>query len=58
MSWQWREANSWSPGNLVRYFAPTDIKAKFPTTRIIVDGTECPIKQLKAPTSNIFILQK
>jgi hypothetical protein len=28
--------------------APTDFKAKFPT-RIIVDGTECPIKQSKAP---------
>jgi hypothetical protein len=33
---------------LVRYFVPTDFKAKFPTTRIIVDGTECPIKQPKA----------
>jgi len=49
MSRQWREANIWPPGNLVRYFAPTDFKAKFPTTRIIVDGTECPIKQPKAP---------
>ena len=48
MSRQWREANIWPPGNLVRYFAPTDFKAKFPT-RIIVDGTECPIKQPKAP---------
>jgi hypothetical protein len=33
---------------LVRYFVPTDFKAKFPTTRIIVDGTERPIKQPKA----------
>ena len=49
MSRQWREANIWPPSNLVRYFAPTDFKAKFPTTRIIVDGTECPIKQPKAP---------
>jgi len=24
---QWREANIWPPGNLVRYFAPTDFKA-------------------------------
>jgi hypothetical protein len=40
MSRQWREANIWPPGNLARYFAPTDFKAKFPTTKIIVDGTE------------------
>jgi len=49
MSRRWRKANIWPPGNLVRCFAPTDFKAKFPTTRIIVDDTECPIKQPKAP---------
>ena len=30
---------------MVRYFVPTDFKATFPTTRIIVDGTEYPMKQ-------------
>jgi hypothetical protein len=28
---------------------PTDFKQKFPKTRIIIDGTECPIKKPKAP---------
>ena len=45
---QLREAIIWPPDNLVRYFAPTDFKANLPTTRIIVDGTECPMKQPKA----------
>ena len=49
MSKQWREANIWPSSSLVKYFAPTDFKAKFPTTRIIIDGTECPVKKPKAP---------
>ncbi|XP_052227343.1 uncharacterized protein LOC127842053 [Dreissena polymorpha] len=49
MSKQWREVNIWPSGELVRYFMPTDFKIKFPKTRIIIDGTECPIKKPKAP---------
>lgn len=49
MAKQWREINIWPPRNLVRYFSPSDFKSKFPTTRVIVDGTECPIKKPKAP---------
>ncbi|XP_053393114.1 uncharacterized protein LOC128555267 [Mercenaria mercenaria] len=49
MSKQWREANIWPSQNLVRYFMPSDFKLKFPKTRIIIDGTECPIKKPKAP---------
>lgn len=49
MARQWRELNIWPSRNLVRYFSPSDFKAKFPTTRVIVDGTECPVKKPKAP---------
>ncbi|XP_061190649.1 uncharacterized protein LOC133198614 [Saccostrea echinata] len=49
MSKQWQEVNIWPSRSLVKYFAPSDFKAKFPTTRIIVDGTKCPIKKPKAP---------
>ncbi|XP_069117620.1 uncharacterized protein [Argopecten irradians] len=49
MSKQWQEINIWPSRSLVRYFAPSDFKAKFPTTRVIVDGTECPIKKPRAP---------
>jgi len=49
MSKQWREANIWPCQKLVRYFIPSDFKAKFPCTRVIVDGTECPIKKPKSP---------
>ena len=46
---QWQELNIWPSRNLVRYLTPSDFKAKFPTTRVIIDGTECPIKKPKAP---------
>ena len=49
MAKQWREINIWPSRNLVRYFNPSDFKSKFPTTRVIIDGTECPIKKPKAP---------
>ena len=46
---QWQELNIWPSRSLVRYFNPSDFRAKFPTTRVIIDGTECPIKKPKAP---------
>lgn len=49
MSIQWREVNIWPSKDLVKYFSPSDFKAKFPTTRVIVDGTECSVKKPKAP---------
>ena len=49
MAKQWKEINIWPSRNLVRYFSPSDFKAKFPTIRVIIDGTECPVKKLKAP---------
>ncbi|CAC5399359.1 unnamed protein product [Mytilus coruscus] len=43
------EVNTWPSSSLVGYFSPSDFKSKFPTTRIIIDGTECPVKKPKAP---------
>lgn len=48
---QWKEVNIWPSKDLVRYYAPSDFKAKFPTTRAIVDGTECPIQKPKDPVA-------
>ena len=45
MSKQWRKINIWPERDTVRHFAPTDFKTKFPTTRAIFDGTECPVKK-------------
>lgn len=49
MACQWRELDIWPDRDLVRYFCPSDFKLKFPTTRVIVDGTECPVKKPKPP---------
>ena len=47
---QWKELlDLWVPGNQVRYFAPTDFGEKFPTTRVLVDGTEIPINRPSKP---------
>ncbi|XP_052075621.1 uncharacterized protein LOC127713058 [Mytilus californianus] len=51
MAKQWGEINIWPSGDLVRYYAPTRFKKKFPSTRVIVDGTEFPIKKPKNPKS-------
>ncbi|XP_014681283.1 PREDICTED: uncharacterized protein LOC106820842 [Priapulus caudatus] len=46
---QWNEIDWWPSQELVRYFAPTDFRAKFSKTRVIVDGTEFPIHKPKNP---------
>lgn len=46
---QWRELNIWPTRDLVKYFMPTDFAKKFPATRCIVDGMECPIVKPKNP---------
>lgn len=48
---QWNELQIWPERDLVRYYAPTDFKAKFPTTRAITDGTEIPIQKPKDPVA-------
>ena len=45
----WDDIDWWPSRELVSFFAPSDFKAKFPTTRAIVDGTECQIKKPKQP---------
>jgi hypothetical protein len=49
MARQWAEVDWWPSGDMVRFYQPTDFKSKFPSTRVIIDGTECPIKKPKEP---------
>lgn len=51
MSRQWREVNFWPDRDLVNFFAPKDFYSKFPTTRLIIDGTEIAVKKPKPPIS-------
>ena len=44
---QWRELDIWPQRDLVRFFSPEDLRQKFPSTRLIVDGTEVPVKKPK-----------
>ncbi len=46
---QWSELDIWPDRDLVSYYMPSDFKKKFPTTRIILDGMECPIQKPKCP---------
>jgi len=48
---QWSEIVTWPDKDLVFYFAPEDFKAKFPSTRVIIDGTEIPVKKPSNPVS-------
>lgn len=48
---QWGELNLWPSRELVSFFAPSDFKAKFPTTRVVIDGTEIPIEKPSLPTA-------
>ncbi|CAC5413894.1 unnamed protein product [Mytilus coruscus] len=46
---QWKEINIWPERDLVRFFSPYNFRRQFPTTRIIIDGTECPIRKPRSP---------
>ena len=46
---QWKEVDIWPSRDLVTYFMPLDFAKKFPSTRIILDGMECPIQKPKCP---------
>jgi hypothetical protein len=48
---QWNELNIWPSKDLVKYFAPSSFKRHYPSTRVIIDATECPIKKPKNPTA-------
>lgn len=49
MSRELGDLDWWPDRDIVRFNCPTDFKLKFPTTRVIVDGTECPIEKPKEP---------
>ncbi|XP_056001088.1 uncharacterized protein LOC125656863 [Ostrea edulis] len=51
MSCQWRNIDLWPDRDVVRFFCPTDFRIKFPSTRVIIGGTECPIKKPKPPVA-------
>ena len=46
---QWGEVNLWAERNVVSFNMPSDFKRQFPRTRVVVDGTEFPIKKPSAP---------
>ncbi len=45
MFYQLKELNLWLPRKIVDMYMPSDFKKKFPSTRVIVDGTEIPIER-------------
>lgn len=49
MSRQWRGVNFWPDRDFVIFFAPRDFYTKFPTTSVIIDGTEIAVKKPKPP---------
>lgn len=48
---QWKEIDWWPQQSVVRYFAPEGFKTEYPYTRVIIDGTECPIQKPRHPTA-------
>ena len=40
----------WPSRELVSFYSPADFKRKFPSTRVIIDGTEIPLQRPKQPT--------
>jgi len=51
MAVQWRELNLFASRDLTTLFMPDDFRHKFPSTRLIIDGMECPIKKPQNPLS-------
>ena len=43
------DINWWPTRDLVRFFSPAAFSCKYPTTRVIIDGTEIPILKPKQP---------
>ena len=46
-----KEIDWWPSSDCVKYFSPSSFKTKFSNTRVIVDGTECPIMKPKQPVA-------
>ncbi|KAE8742513.1 hypothetical protein FOCC_FOCC011923 [Frankliniella occidentalis] len=45
MADQWGKLNLWPSRQLVDYYMPSGFKKQYPSTRVIVDGTEFPIEK-------------
>lgn len=58
MSLQWREINLWPERELVTFFSPRDFRAKFPKTRVILDGLEIPVKKPSNPAAQQITFSK
>lgn len=48
---QWNEICWWPSRSNVSFFAPSDFRMKFPAVRVVVDGTECPLKRPHQPVA-------
>ena len=48
---QWKELDIWPTRDLVSYYMPQGFSKNFPTTRVILDGMDCPIQKPKCPLS-------
>jgi len=51
MSLQWKRLPIWCSRDLVQFYSPLGFSAEYPTTRVIVDGTECPVQKPSFPTA-------
>ncbi|KAL5011040.1 hypothetical protein ScPMuIL_013345 [Solemya velum] len=47
----WKEIDIWPSRDLVKFYSTSDLFSKFPTTRVIIDGTECPVMKPKPPVA-------
>jgi hypothetical protein len=47
----WSKLNIWPNKELVHFYMPHDFRRLYPTTRLIVDGVEIPVKKPKKPAA-------
>ena len=48
----WKHINIWPSRDHIRFYMPKDFKQHYPTTRVILDGMEFPIRRPKIPCPN------
>lgn len=49
MSLHWKSLDLWVNKETVQSYMPLDFHDKFPSTRVVLDATECPIKKSNLP---------
>lgn len=49
MSLQWKQIDIWIDKETVKAYMPLDFYDKYPSTRVIIDATEFPVKKPKLP---------